>query len=103
MALTAMSVCGQPSVLYFLRSQPSSRYQPVSFSSAIFAAISASEYVRSFGFAMMHLQKGCLVASARAPLRGFRVAANRLPRDGSKQSHRVAPEANEEHAVEVAG
>src|SRR5262245_12564136 len=58
MALTAMSVCGQPSVLYLRRSQPSSRYQPARPSSWIRTAISASEYTRSLGSAMADLRRG---------------------------------------------
>src|SRR5262245_26335413 len=42
-AFTAMSVCGQPSVLYLRRSQPSSRYQPARPRSWILVAISDSE------------------------------------------------------------
>src|SRR5436309_15913075 len=40
-----MSVCGQPSVLYFRRIHPSSKYQSASPSSASFAFTSASVYV----------------------------------------------------------
>src|SRR3954463_1890332 len=43
-----MRVLGQPSVLYFRRSQPSSRYQPSRPSSAIFASTSSSVYGVSF-------------------------------------------------------
>src|SRR4051794_9515513 len=50
-----MSVLGQPSVLYLRRSQPPSRYQPSSPSSAIFASTSSSLYGWSFSSVAMAL------------------------------------------------
>src|SRR2546423_15470521 len=52
MALTSISVVGQPSVVYFRRIQPSSRYQPVSPCSANLPGMSASLYVCSFDMAV---------------------------------------------------
>src|SRR4051794_25646272 len=48
MALTSMSVVGQPSVLYLRRSHPSSRYQPSRPRSPILASTSSSVYGFSF-------------------------------------------------------
>src|ERR671930_803415 len=53
MVLTSMSVLGQPSVLYFRRSHPSSRYQPSRPCSAIFASTSSSLYVLGFSSVAM--------------------------------------------------
>src|SRR5689334_5463040 len=53
MALTSISVLGQPSVEYLRRSQPPSRYQPSRPCSAIFASTSSSEYGLSFSLVTM--------------------------------------------------
>src|SRR4051794_1900353 len=48
MALTSISVLGQPSVLYFRLNQPPSRYQPSRPCSMILASTCSSEYGLSF-------------------------------------------------------
>src|SRR3954467_14123663 len=52
-ALTSISVLGQPSVLYLRLSQPPSRYHPSRPCSAIFASTSSSEYGLSFSCVTM--------------------------------------------------
>src|SRR4029079_18279376 len=74
MALTSISVLGQPSVEYLRRSQPPSRYQPSRPSSAIFASTSSSEY----GFSLSLVAMGPLHHNATVDVDGLSRDERRL-------------------------